>query len=313
MTERKTYLRNIFAIEDETDEWREVLSAFPNKVPRFSTKQEADLFVKLHCSVIHSNPEHPGLQHSISTLIDWQQIERFLIPKIREYKSKWTPILPEMVDKASNLYLNREITPEKSVYNHIISRLNLSVHREMTDLSTMNTLKYMFFHMKCGIYVMIRDNRVVIFCPFVNKDYRNSWNGSLKLKSRDGSLESYSSEKQLYSRQQESYLPDMDTWWANGNIICNAYRSDENDNQYWGDHFLLQLKDMFAEACNARVIPDCDFFINKRDYPQLKFNGMIAGGIPVEPYGFVFDRDDRDPSQDLPLNRHFYASYAPIL
>jgi hypothetical protein len=33
----------------------------------------------------------------------------------------------------------------------------------------------------------------------------------------------------------------------------------------------------------------------------------------VEPYGFIFDRDDRDPEADVPLVRHKYASYAPIL
>jgi len=74
-----------------------------------------------------------------------------------------------------------------------------------------------------------------------------------------------------------------------------------------------QLKDMLAETCNNRTVPDCDFFINKRDYPQLKFNKEVAGGIPVEPYGFIFDKDDKDPKQDLPLPSHFYLSYAPIL
>ena len=51
---------------------------------------------------------------------------------------------------------------------------------------------------------------------------------------------------------------------------------------------------------------DCEFFINKRDYPQLKADGS-------EPYGFLFDRDDKDPAQKLPLLRHKYESHAPIL
>jgi hypothetical protein len=58
-------------------------------------------------------------------------------------------------------------------------------------------------------------------------------------------------------------------------------------------------------------LPDCDFFVNKRDYPQLKFNREQSR--PVEPYGFIFDKDDRDPSQDVPLSDHEYASYAPFM
>ena len=50
--------------------------------------------------------------------------------------------------------------------------------------------------------------------------------------------------------------------------------------------------------------------MNKRDYPQLKFNDTLG---PVEPYGFIFDKDDRDPSQDIKLDQNNFKSYAPIL
>jgi hypothetical protein len=47
--------------------------------------------------------------------------------------------------------------------------------------------------------------------------------------------------------------------------------------------------------------------------------GQGAGGgfretscVPVEPYGFIFDSDDRDPAQDVPLSREAHATYAPI-
>jgi hypothetical protein len=52
--------------------------------------------------------------------------------------------------------------------------------------------------------------------------------------------------------------------------------------------------------------------LNKRDYPQLKVN--VERGVPVEPYGFIFDKDDRDPSQDVDLApEHRFNSYAPIV
>lgn len=68
---------------------------------------------------------------------------------------------------------------------------------------------------------------------------------------------------------------------------------------------------MLGEACRLRNIPDCEFFLNKRDYPQLKVN--VPRGVPVEPYGFIFDKDDRDPDQDVDLNEYKFKTYAPIV
>lgn len=32
-----------------------------------------------------------------------------------------------------------------------------------------------------------------------------------------------------------------------------------------------------------------------------------------EPYGFLFDKDDRNPDDDIPLTDHAYSTYAPIM
>jgi hypothetical protein len=98
----------------------------------------------------------------------------------------------------------------------------------------------------------------------------------------------------------------------NKNDQLNNHLNLYSSNQWWGDHFLLQLKDMLCETCRHRHVSDCDFFINKRDYPQLKYNTEQLDQ-PVEPYGFIFNEDDRDPRQDRPLSRECYATYAPIL
>ena len=37
------------------------------------------------------------------------------------------------------------------------------------------TVKYFFHHMRCGIFVQVKDGRLSIFAPFVNTDYRNNW------------------------------------------------------------------------------------------------------------------------------------------
>lgn len=300
-------LRNIFAFEDEAAAWKEELSKFPNHVPRFAEKQQAIDFTKKHC-LVHSNPDHPNLQHSITTLVEWKQIEEILLPKIKEYEQRW-PASPAGPPPAAAAPMD---PLQASVHEYAKSRLDLPIHAEMSDISRMNTLRYLFFHMKCGIYVMIRRGRLAVFCPFVNKDYRNTWGDELRIDSSDGTVESYIEEKSAYFPAHSLHLLGREQWWANGNIICNDYggSEEEENNQYWGDHFLLQLKDMLSELCRCRAVTDADFFINKRDYPQLKYNPSLG---PVEPYGFIFDRDDRDPAQDLPLRREQHSSYAPIL
>lgn len=326
---QRSSFRGVFA-KSETDEsynpsyWKKATKCFPNGVPRFLSKDEAVAFTREHCET-GSNPDDPDLRHNISTLIDWDQIEKHLLPKILEYNAKW-PAVYLKTDRLGMVANNRYMDPKslvytscdeasdssegissksktsgdqpiplsdpangRNVYQKLISRLDLSVHKMMTSYSTINTLKYLFYHMKCGIYVMIRNNEVVIFCPFVNRHYKNNWGNALQVDSPNGTLETYYHDK--LSHYREENILDPSSWWANGNIICNEDDRTEtakehskiSTSQWWGDQFLFQLKDMLAETCAQRVVPDCEFFLNKRDYPQLKFhlqeNSTASKGI----------------------------------
>jgi len=133
-----------------------------------------------------------------------------------------------------------------------------------------------------------RDGKLRIFAPFTNNDYRNVWADNLRIEG-DGTLDTYYTQKAGEYRE-EQVEPDRSKWWANGNIICNelSKKEDKDKSQIWGDHFLAPLRDMLGEACREREMPDCEFFLNKRDYPQLKVN--VPRGVPVEPYGFIFDK-----------------------
>lgn len=44
--------------------------------------------------------------------------------------------------------------------------------------------RYLFFHMRCGIFVMIRRGELKMFVPFVNKDYRNMWGAAMTVSPR---------------------------------------------------------------------------------------------------------------------------------
>lgn len=306
-------LRGVFSREEDPD-YEEALSQFPNHVPRFYSKVDALKFTEKFASR-RSNPDELHLLHSISTLTTWDQIEKYVLPKMRELDMTLpkNPVNSDAV--CENRFLSATERKElvqlggaAQVHEYLCSRLDLPIHRYMAPVSTINTLKYLFYHMRCGIYVMIRNNDVVMFCPFVNSGYRNSWGEKYPIiESSDGTLETYYAAKRQSGYREEDIIPKSH-WWANGNIIDNEH---SKSGQWLGDHFLLQLKDMVVETCRNRYVPDCDLFLNKRDYPHLKFNEEMAA--PVEPYGFIFDRDDRNPSEDMPLNRHLYSSCAPIL
>lgn len=319
ITQRLPEFRGIFGEKGDSLEWLNAVSKFPNGVPRFEGKDECLRFMKEY--VRHhggSNPEFPHLKHVFTTLITWDQIERILLPaivKARKEPSK-SPKVPRQYgktpdDNSLNIY---ERSSARDVVDAINFRLDQPFHKCTTPVSVTNTMKYLFFHMKCGIYVMIRNGKVRVFCPFANRDYRNTWHGRLKIEG-DGSLADYYGRKVGVCRE-ENIVEDISEWWANGNIICNEITQNKKETKYdiqvWGDQFLTPLRDMLAEACTQREIPDCEFFLNKRDYPQLKFN--VERGIPVEPYGFIFDKDDRNPDDDVDLaEEHRFKTYAPIV
>mmetsp|Transcript_9303 Transcript_9303/g.25725 ORF Transcript_9303/g.25725 Transcript_9303/m.25725 type:complete len:699 (-) Transcript_9303:101-2197(-) len=310
-------IRGLFGNKGDADNWLDATGHFPNGVPRFESKAEclefAHQYLKYNAG---SNPDYPHLQHIFTMLISWDQIEKFLLPHMIKARAEPSAALPvpreyglQPNDESTNIY---EQTAAFDVQRTIAERLDVPFHKCTTPESVMNTLKYLFYHMKCGIYVMIRDGKLRIFCPFTNCEFENTWADHLRIEG-DGTLDSYYTQKAgLY--REEQIEPDRSKWWANGNIICNELTKfkDRTQSQFWGDHFLSPLRDMLGEACRERRMPDCEFFLNKRDYPQLKVN--VPKGIPVEPYGFIFDKDDRDPDQDVDLYEgHKYKSYAPIV
>jgi hypothetical protein len=225
---KKPMFRGFLGEHGDDPAWNAAVARFPNGVPRFKDKQEGHKwtldFVLNHGG---SNPDFPHLIPAINTARN----EASSAPKVpRNYGRQ-----PD--DTSSNIY---EQSTTRSVMDGINFRLDLPFHQSLTPVSVQNTLEYLFFHMKCGIYVMIRDGKLRIFCPFANRDYRNTWHGRLRLRDNK-SVEEYYAEKRSSGYREENVI-DMSQWWANGNIICNEF--DDNPKmsidkiQVWGGTFL---------------------------------------------------------------------------
>ena len=208
----KSNLRLLYDYDHEPSaNWKEAIKSFPNHVPRFDTKDEAIQFTKKYC-LIGSNPDDEGLFHSITTLTNWSQIEKYVLPVLRSnpyfantnhennlnITNKSNVISPSII-RSNRFYKPKESSSSDStsnsphvddenndnvkdkdskgylIYNYLYSRLNLPIHKTLNFQSTINTFQYLFHHMRCGIFIAIRQQKVLIFCPFVNQDYTNNW------------------------------------------------------------------------------------------------------------------------------------------
>jgi hypothetical protein len=305
-------IRGLLGENGDSPAWLSATSTFPNQIPRFSTAQECINFTTSYIQTHGgSNPDYPHLQHIFTTLISWKQIQEILLPEIEKARNEVArsdSIPPgcsfEGSVKSNNLYEQPETIP---VVQGVCQRLDLPIYKDITPQSVLNTMQYLYYHMRCGIYVMICNGKVRIFCPFVNRNYKNTWSAQLQI-DHDGDLIKYYGEKEKLYRKEE-IMHNKSRWWANGNIICNE---PIEAGQQWGDSFLASLLDMLREVCHERTIPDCEFFVNKRDHPQIKFNS--TRNIPVEPYGFLWNKDDMDANQDVDLPAHHsFASLAPVM
>jgi hypothetical protein len=168
----------------------------------------------------------------------------------------------------------------------------------------LNTLRYLYVHMRCGVFVSVRDGGVRAFVPFVNRQYTNTWHARAvfvdpRRSDRRREMKDVHAYMAAVREPHASAVLPLRRWWLNGATVCNI----EADGG-WGTAFLDDLRAQLAAAVSAAKaaampLPDADFFLNKRDYPQLRARRG------AEPYArFVGD--------SLALERESYSCYTPI-
>lgn len=254
--------------------------------PHFATKEEAEAYLKQRSvqAALHTNPQFRWMQHVYPMLVNWSQVKRHLIQPRLSLLHQPTVEQPRAsaVIPVSPLLLQAPL-----------QSLALPFHAHMPSGSVHNMLRYLFFHMRCGIYVMIRDNAVKMFVPFANERYVNNWSSAPSFVSLDV-RQHYRVKQADTGIREERVLTDKSRWWSNGNIVCN-----EPPSNVWGDHLLCQLKDMLDTTCARHVVNNVEFFINKRDFPQLRADY-------TEPYDFLFD------VRGKPVTEERFDTLAPV-
>lgn len=154
--------------------------------------------------------------------------------------------------------------------------------------SVKNTFNYIFNHLKKGVFVLIKDNKLDVFLPFSNSRFRNS-DEILKqlyineedkkdLKNFVDSKDS-NERKMLWNKLAKTVIEKLQPkfkgrlntnrqlWNAQNNCLIKA-----NVENLEGERSLNVYKDFLEQLCEYEKVPDSVFFINKKDFAVLKKN-----------------------------------------
>ena len=193
-----------------------------------------------------------------------------------------------------------KILPKKLVLKKTVQESNKpkelkhNIYQHLNRQAIVDTFNYLFYHIRMGIFVYVKNNKLHHFIPFQNLNYKNNWSSSIKFK-KDMSFDDYYKQKEKYLRRKDDGLEKDTTKWSSNNCLIGNWTDNEVGDMGW-----YEIRDMISQACANHTINDSIFFINRRDHPVLTPNGM-------EPYFHIFN------NLTTPLSHHKYDKYVPIL
>lgn len=218
-------------------------------------------------------------------------------PRYRNFNQKYFTAGDEEQFMKSRNYENDE---EKDFEINLNSDFKFDVsklHENISADAITNTFKYIFHKFKKGIYIRIKENKLISFIPFSKAKFVNEWSEYMKIHPKYGNFANFI--KYIYSLEHRKFNEKRvnkfaDEWYANNCLLRFEYPISEGDTGY------PHLKNMFEELCENRKVPDMELFLNRRDFPLLKRN-------LTEPYHHIFD------STEKLLLSYAFEKYAPIL
>ena len=220
-----------------------------------------------------SNPRYRNFKQSIFTAGDPQQFV-------------------SSINKINGDICLKDIKIDKNIFKNKNDISFSSLYKDVTASTSLNTFQYIFYKFKKGIFCKIRNNKLDVFLPFSNANFRNEWGD--KMKAEKKTLVNFLkklSKSSGYKFNERFIHTDPYKWYANNCIV----RYDFSE----GDSNVTTMKDMIETLCESREVPDIEFFINRRDFPILMND-------KTEPYYHIWGRNHK-------LVSHNYNKYLPIL
>lgn len=179
-----------------------------------------------------------------------------------------------------------------------LAQLRCPLYHNLSTNDVIHTFEYIFHKFKKGIFVKIVDNELRVFLPFSKVDFVNDWADRVKvnpIKYPRGihSMIEASANRSGFKHDANKVHFMIDHWYSNNGLLRYEYPISENDSG------VGTLRDMFMCLTRERKLPDCEFFVNKRDFPILRRDGMEA-------YDCIF-------GEKTPLVSHKHQTYCPIM
>ena len=170
-----------------------------------------------------------------------------------------------------------------------------SKYKSVDADATLNTFRYIFHKFKKGIFVKIKDNKLKVFLPFSKANFTNEWSAKIQQDPKE-IIELLRQISKVEDRpfDERKVNTNVKEWFGNNCLVRNEKPLSE------GDSNVGNVKNMLEELCESRVIPDIEFFINRRDFPIITHDG-------TEAYHHLWS------SKHVPLVSHLYDKYLPIL
>ena len=192
----------------------------------------------------------------------------------------------ESIDVSNNLFVDQPF-PTWNKY------------KDVEAVTVINTFRYIFNKFKKGIFIKIKNNKLVVFLPFSKANFVNEWSSKILIDPKYKNLHDFllNTLPTGYRYDPRRVNTNVNEWYANNCIVrydINPYTKKPNE----GDSNVGTIKNMIEELCKKRHVPDIEFFFNRRDFPIITRDS-------TEPYDNIWG--------NIPLVSHNFPKYIPIM
>lgn len=214
----------------------------------------------------------------------------------------WDSIQSEIIRKYiwNRRTLSVSVTKEEDdLYFDINNKLDDPLYlRDLNSSSIINSIKYVYWETRAGVFISVRNNKLEAFIPFANARYRNDWSNGLTFYGTSPDslcpVRDYLIHKKKVLGYTHQMMLNPACWWANQHFLNTKPKPD-----VWGTHSLQEYYEMIQEALKQHTVNDVQFILNKRDHPILRKD-------LCKPYTFLY-------KGEVPKISKPSKSYAPIV
>ena len=182
---------------------------------------------KMKKTYYQTNPRYPKYNQLYFTAADQKDLKKYAFLPLRYFYS---------CERKESNNLNTIKFKKEPLFE---------IYKNIDYDSCVNTLNYMFNKFKKGVFVIIRNNKLVLYLPFSNNFFKNNWYDKIYFSEEEKRLiqsQGYEKVKHLLNKGIIDYMNKhqdqykfkkinfkREEWVANGCFFRNDYNQSEGD------------------------------------------------------------------------------------